>query len=458
MLDLLKKHDVYSSAMRNLLLNSINSMGDCLALFDDSFMVVYTNKAAENIFGFKIGDYCCDKYLSTKVHEDSCHLLQTITKKAEYRIIEEIPISFVKDWEKYIPEGEENVCEMTFESIYTPLFVKDSSFWGCVKLSRNLTLNRCLQNKLKKVIIDYSRKFGENEEKLEKFMKTNQEVQDQLIQSEKLASLGKISSGISHEMYNSLSVLGPKIKLFGVYLDKIIRVLDEYDKLRDLECPPEVREILDRISKFENSDREISFYKDKLQKFIAPCTSELYSIEKIVEGLNEFTNLQKSDFRYVNLNDELENTLILLEYEFSNNDILVIKRYDSTLVDIPCYPADLNQVILNILTNSIEALREKKSRTDNNYEPIIKINTKKEGDEAILIFYDNGCGFPEEIYSNIFDPFFTTKSPTSNAGLGLSTVRSIIEKKHRGKILIKSEVGENAEFTIKFPVTQNFPS
>jgi signal transduction histidine kinase len=449
MFDPIRHDDNYSSTMRNLLLSSINSMGDCLSLFDDACMVVYTNEAAKNIFGLTIGDYCCKNFKESKEHSDNCNLFKTISKKEELKIIEDIPISLVKDWILYTPDNEKNVSQLTFQSLYTPLFDKYSGFWGCIKLSRNLTQ--------KKLISEISKKDSEDIEKLEKYSKKNDEVQQQLIHSEKLLSLGKISAGISHEIYNSLSVLGPKIKMFGTYLDKILLLLDEYQKLHKFDSHDKIKEQLDKITRIEKTERGIEFYTTKLQKFIAPCTSELYSIEKIVEGLNEFSNLQKAEFRNVNINDELENTLILLEYEFSNNNIKVFKRYDPTLTNIPCYPADLNQVVINILTNSIESLKEKSSKIKE-FEPIIKLTTKKENDSIILIFFDNGCGYLKEFVDKIFDPFFTTKSPTTNTGLGLSTVINIIEKKHNGNVDSNTEIGEFAEFIVRFPLSLKAPS
>jgi len=443
--------------MRNLLLTSINSMGDCLALFNNSFMIVYTNKSAQNVFNFKIGDYCCNRFKKIKDHDDNCHLHHAVTKKEEIKTIEDIPISFVKDWRSYVPKGEDDICELTFESIYTPLFDKDSTLWGCIKLSRNLTDKRCLENKLKKLLIMHSRKSTENQERLEEYIKKANETKQQLAYSEKLASLGKISAGISHEIYNSLSVLGPKIKMFGLYLDKVLNILKEYKQLQNCHGLEEIKERLDKIKNIEKSEKGLAFYTTKLQKFIAPCTSELYRIEKIVEGLNEFTNLQRSEFRYVNINDELENTLILLEYEFTNNNIEIIKRYDPTLTDVPCYPADLNQVIINILANSIESLIEKASG-NKDFKPVIKITTKRMGEEVVLTFYDNGIGYPEESEEKIFDPFFTTKSPTVNPGLGLSTVLNIIENKHKGKIEARSQPREFAEFTLKLPLSLKEPA
>ena len=245
--------------------------------------------------------------------------------------------------------------------------------------------------------------------------------------------------------------------MFGLYLDKILQVLEEYKKLHQNDSLSKMKEQLKKIFQIERSGRGIGFYTTKLQKFIAPCTSELYSIEKVVEGLNEFTNLQKAEFSYVNINDELENTLILLEYEFSNNNIDVVKRYDSTLTNVPCYPADLNQIIINILTNSLESLSEKSSKVKD-FKPVIKISTKKDGDNVLLKFFDNGCGYPKEFKDSIFDPFFTTKSPTVNAGLGLSTVHNVVEKKHNGSIESQTEPGEFAEFTIKLPLESKIPA
>lgn len=450
----LKRHDEYSSAMRNLLLSSINAMGDCFILFDETCTIVYTNRAAGNIFRFKIGDVCCDEFERNKIHDATCSLFKAIERSTEFKIIEAIPISFVKDWESYAPKFEEDICELTFESIYTPIFDSERNFWGCIKLSRNLTHNRCLENRLKKLIIEHTREASRSKDKLDDYLRERDEVQQQLINSEKLLSLGKLSRGITHEIFNSLSVLGPKIKMFGTYLDKILVVLEEYKKLHQLEDPVAIKEQLQRISRMEKSDRGINFYTEKLQKFIAPCNSELYSIEKIVESLNEFTNLQKPEFGYVNINDELESTLILLEYEFTNNKIEIVKRYDQSLKEVPCHPAEINQVFLNVMTNSIESLKEKSSKTED-FEPMIKITTKRDDDHAIISIFDNGSGFKREDIDQIFDPFFTTKSPTVNAGLGLSTAFTIIEKQHGGKIEAKTEPGEFAEIVLKLPLTDD---
>ncbi len=169
-------------------------------------------------------------------------------------------------------------------------------------------------------------------------------------------------------------------------------------------------------------------------------------IRDIVLSLKNFSRLDQSEKKSVNIHEGIESTLLLLNHRVQPK-IEIIKKYGN-LPPVQCYPAQLNQVFMNILSNGIDALLE----LDNQIQKQIVIKTEvTELETVIITFRDNGDGIDSEIQSKIFDPFFTTKPINQGTGLGLAISHQIIEK-HQGNIQLKSEFGYGTEFSIEIPI------
>ncbi len=255
-------------------------------------------------------------------------------------------------------------------------------------------------------------------------------TQNQLIQSEKMASLGQLTAGIAHEIQNPLNFVNNFSELSVELIDELDSANDEDEKH---EIVGDLKQNLGKI--VFHGKRADSIVKGMLQHSRA-ATAEKQStdINKLVE---EFFNLAYHGMR---AKDPAFNCTMQ-------------KDLDNSLPHINIIPQDISRVILNIFNNSFYAVDEKKKGGgDVNYQPLVSITTKKTGDKALIIIRDNGKGIPDEIRDKIFNPFFTTKPTGSGTGLGLSISYDIIVKGHGGDLQVDSKAGEFTEFTISLPL------
>lgn len=275
-------------------------------------------------------------------------------------------------------------------------------------------------------------------EALKESMDELKNAQEQLLQAEKMASLGQLTAGIAHEINNPINFVSANIAPLKEDLADILRVLVCYDKI--------VKE------KFQEKEfLEIKKLKEDVQYdlTIREVTKLLTGIEdgarrtsEIVKGLRNFSRADQNVFRKTNLNECLESTLTLLHSSYKNR-IEIVKKYGD-IPEVDCFPGQINQVLMNILSNAIQAIPDKGS---------IQIGTRVVGDMVKISVKDSGSGMSDEVRKKIYDPFFTTKEIGKGTGLGLYISYGIIEK-HSGKIEVFSSVGEGTEFVITMPINQ----
>ena len=282
-----------------------------------------------------------------------------------------------------------------------------------------------------------------------------QRTQIQLVQNEKMASLGQLVAGIAHEINNPVSFIYSNIDPLSEYIHDLLDLLELYQQ----EYPqphPTIEEEIEAI--------ELDFLIEDLPKLLESIKSGADRIRKIVISLRNFSRLDEAAKKRVNLHEGIESTLLILQNQIK--DIEIIKDFGE-LPKIECYSAEINQAMMNILANAIDAVTPKKSRrritTDKatekedslptSHSPRITIRTElTHADSVKITIADNGVGIPENIKSRIFDPFFTTKDVGSGTGLGLSVSYQIVVKKHQGKLSCNSQPGEGTEFAIELPI------
>ncbi|HEY9810635.1 MAG TPA: AAA family ATPase [Halomicronema sp.] len=283
---------------------------------------------------------------------------------------------------------------------------------------------------------------------LEQALKTLQQTQTQLIQSEKMSSLGQLVAGIAHEINNPVNFIKGNLIHTKSYLEDLNSLLTVYMQ----EYPDPTPAI---IAKKEEID--INFLFQDLNKIIDSMTVGSLRISQIVQSLRNFSRLDEAKVKWVDIHSGLDSTLLILQNRLKGDDkfpeITVIKEY-SPLPLVKCYASELNQVFMNILSNAIDALiHGKKSSTEWNKQPTITIRTFIENSNYVVIsIADNGLGIDHSLIHKIFDPFFTTKPVGSGTGLGLSISYSIIVEKHQGQLSCISVPQEGAEFIIKIPL------
>jgi signal transduction histidine kinase len=286
--------------------------------------------------------------------------------------------------------------------------------------------------------------------KLQETIKELQETQVQLIQTEKMSSLGQLVAGVAHEINNPVSFIFGNINHVNQYTQDLLELLDLYQQ----HCI-EPNEIIEQ--KIEEIDLE--FLAEDLPKTVSSMKMGASRISEIVRSLRNFSRLDESEMKPVNIHEGIDSTLLILQSRLKERpghpQIQIIKEYGNLpLVD--CYAGQLNQVFMNIINNAIDALDEHDAKRSpeeiRDYPSTITITTKISNDQAIAVkIADNGSGIPEEVKEKLFNPFFTTKPVGKGTGLGLSISYQIITEKHQGKIQCVSELGVGTEFWIEIP-------
>jgi signal transduction histidine kinase len=288
-------------------------------------------------------------------------------------------------------------------------------------------------------------RVAERTKELSEALYNLQITQSQLVQTEKMSSLGQMVAGIAHEINNPVNFIHGNITCTRDYIQDLLEILSLYQK----HYPQPAVEIQKYSENFE-----IDFLKQDLPKILNSMEQGTKRINEIVLNLRNFSRLDESQRKQADLHEGLESTLLILQHRFKATDkkpaIEVIKNYGN-LPKIECYPGLLNQVFMNIFTNAIDAMEELEFYRKN-IKPVIEISTEMTSEKGCTVrIKDNGCGISIDLQSKIFDPFFTTKPVGKGTGLGLSIAYQIVEEKHQGNLTCTSRSGEGTEFVISLP-------
>ncbi len=279
-------------------------------------------------------------------------------------------------------------------------------------------------------------------QELEATLQDLQTTQSQLIQTEKMSSLGQLVAGVAHEINNPVSFIYGNLPILNDYFQDLLQLVQIYQ-----EQNPNINQIY---------YIDIDFLKEDLPKTLKSLKVGAERIKEIVLNLRNFSRLDEAEMKPVNIHEGIDSTLLILQsrlkHQANNPEIQIIKKYGE-IPECECYAGQLNQVFMNILSNAIDALRMSESKI-NNPEILIQTQIRKEGKITISI-KDNGIGMSEDVKSKLFDPFFTTKPIGKGTGLGLSISYQIIVDKHQGYIECISSPGEGSEFVIEIPISQS---
>ncbi len=300
--------------------------------------------------------------------------------------------------------------------------------------------------KLESRVQERTQELSNKNSQLQLTLKTLQNTQLQLIQTEKMSSLGEMIAGIAHEINNPISFVEGNVNYAEEYIQNLLKLLQLYQQYY-----PEPPQLIQA----HIEDIELDFLQDDLIKLLNSMKVGTQRISKIVRSLRNFSRLDEAEFKIVDIHEGIDNTLMILQHRLKNKsnfpDISIVKEYGK-FSDVECYPSQLNQVFMNILANAIDAL-EDGYKASNLQLPTIRINTQIIDKWVTIRIIDNGCGIPEDIRLKLFDPFFTTKEIGKGTGLGLSISYQIVVEKHYGKLSCQSSLGNGTEFIIEIPVT-----
>ncbi len=267
------------------------------------------------------------------------------------------------------------------------------------------------------------------------------EAQTQLVEKEKMASLGQLTAGIAHEINNPINFVTSNIKPLRLDIEDIRTLLEKYDQL---EKSPDIQHAFREVAAYKKQIG-IEYIHEEIADLLKGIEDGAQRTAEIVKGLRTFSRLDESDLKAVDLHEGLDSTLVLLRNSIPSNVNVI--RYYGELPKVECYAGKVNQVFMNIITNAFNAM---KSKGTNGEESLI-ISTGLENSSVRISIKDTGVGMPPEVKDKIFDPFFTTKDVGEGTGLGLSIVFSIIEK-HNGRIIVNTAPNEGAEFIIYLPL------
>ncbi|NER03256.1 MAG: GAF domain-containing protein, partial [Okeania sp. SIO3C4] len=292
----------------------------------------------------------------------------------------------------------------------------------------------------------------QTQQQLQKSFEELKQAQLQVVQSEKMASIGQLTAGIAHEINNPLSFISGNLTFTDDYIQNIIELLELYQT--EWLSPSE--KILNKVE-----DIELDYLIEDLPKSINSMKQGMKRITEISKSMRTFSRGDTVAKVPFNIHEGIDSTLLILKHRLKASvtrpEIEVVKNYGN-LPEVNCYPGQLNQVFMNLIANAIDALEE--SNLGKTFEEIetapnqIILTTEidSENQQIIIRIKDNGMGMSESVKEKVFEHLFTTKGVGKGTGLGLSISRQIVEEKHRGKLTLTSALGEGTEFAIALPL------
>lgn len=283
-------------------------------------------------------------------------------------------------------------------------------------------------------------------QELEQALSELQEMQLQLVQTEKMSSLGQLVAGVAHELNNPVSFIQGNLPYAEQYIEAVLHVLGLYQQ----HYPQPVAEIQAAIEAVE-----LPYIQQDLLRILNSMRVGSSRIRDIVLSLRTFSRLDEAEMKPVDIHTGIDNSLMILDHRLraqaERPAVQVIKTYGE-LPLVACYPGQLNQVFMNLLVNAIDALDEKSWQAEPDADPpTLQICTQVIDDRAMIQISDNGLGIPEDVQSRLFDPFFTTKPVGKGTGMGLSISYKIVEK-HGGTLSYESIPGKGTVFVIAIPI------
>ncbi len=326
--------------------------------------------------------------------------------------------------------GEVQISDKDGQSIYlqaslSPVYSEQGQIEDYLFSANNIT-------ELKKLELELMEKNIEQQQNIIRL----QDTKNQLLQSEKMASIGQLAAGVAHEINNPVGFINANVHTLDNYLQDLFRLIELYQQ--QFASSQIDRQCITDLS----ADIDLEFLRSDIPEMINETQEGLQRVKKIVTDLMLFSRTNESGFESFDVRLGLESTLNIAWHELKYK--AEINNQLSDIPQIECIPSQLNQVFMNLLINASQAISERGT---------ITLRTQRDGDWVIIEIEDNGCGIAAEDISRLFDPFYTTKEVGFGTGLGLSVSYSIIQK-HSGQITVQSKLGSGSCFSIRLPIKQ----
>lgn len=390
----------------------LNSAGIGIYGVDEAFKTTFINPAAERLLGWEAKDL-----LGRGVHD----LVHHTHPDGRSYPVEECPVyNAVREGEARQVEDEvfwnKNGKPFDVEYTITPMYDLER-ISGAVVMFNDISTRKQAERELQ---LSYSA--------LKELNTKLVEAQNQLLQSEKMASIGQLAAGVAHEINNPIGFINSNLGTLQRYVDDLLRLVDAYDG--DVDDGRKVAKEID-----------LAFLRQDIVSLVGESRDGVMRVKRIVQDLREFSHVDEAEWQWTAINKGLESTLNVVWNEVKYK-AEVVKEYGD-LPEVYCLPHQLNQVFMNLLVNAAQAIEGR---------GVITLRTRQEGEGVQIEVADTGKGIPAEILPRIFDPFFTTKPVGKGTGLGLSLAYGIVEK-HKGRIEVESEEGKGATFRVWLPLS-----
>lgn len=433
---------------RNKIMSVFDALHECIVAIDRRFTVVSANNAflkevCKNCMGF---DHAIGQSFFPVCTEDPFPWGNISLKEASQKVFEEKkPIHFTEK------AADETGIVRHRQCSVLPIKDEEDDVYQVVIVRKDITddvkKTQEIEN-LNSRLVDQKTQIEEKNKKLEQTLKKLEETQAQILQSEKMASIGQLAAGVAHEINNPTGFVSSNLKTLIDYqkdLNDLVKMyrgfLSNLNEKWEGRAPETVMAEVEKIAAHEE-EVDIEFVQEDIMDLINDCREGTDRIKKIVIDLKDFAHPGEDRIQSTDINKGLESTLNVVNNEIKY--VATVKKDFGDISPVDAYPQQLNQVFMNILVNAAQAIEVKGE---------ISIKTRDVDGFVKITLSDTGSGISKENLSKIFDPFFTTKDVGKGTGLGMNIAYNIINK-HNGTISVESEVGKGTTFTILLPKEQ----
>ena len=379
-------------------------------------------------------------------------------------------IAFYRDWKLLVPATLAIASDHMIRGIVVPESIYgtfDREFWrflehagwvvfedvvlffACTRSMKEMELHAAGHAELLRVKESIEKEVLIKSAELQDSSVAREQLQFELLQAQKLESVGRLASGIAHEINTPIQYVTDSVYFVEEAVNELFGLLDKLDAMNDIVLSPEKKLLVGNWIKCLTQDTDIDYLRDNLPKALCRSSEGLERVAEIVRSMKMFAHPDQKEMSSVDLNENIRTTLVVCRNEYK-----YIAEVIEDLADIPhvtCHAGEINQVFINLIVNAAHAIDDKNS--SNGELGKITIQTRVVDRNVLVSIADSGCGIPEENMNNIFEPFFTTKEVGKGTGQGLAVVHTAIAKLG-GEVSLESKVGIGTTFFLTIPIEQ----